>query len=212
MAPRSKQQTTAIMIQLWAAARTKRIQHQYNNGSAVLSPKRRKNRRSHPPEPKPESIPSETKANKNAFTKQIPMTIQFMDNNAKKADSRKGIKAAFIRPTIDTGHKTALRITENVSGEETEKKATPHRRPQIQQHARTSGISLRVSQYVQNGFLRTANEPPYAEDRHKKLAYEKRERYAAKDKSFRKTCLHILYSISYRNSSFFSQKCFFCKL
>ncbi|MDY4598030.1 MAG: hypothetical protein SPC78_00120 [Candidatus Faecousia sp.] len=62
-------------------------------------------------------IPNDTKEKRNAFTKQMPPIAHGIEKAAKAADSRKGIKAAFSRPTIDAEQETVLCIKEIVSGE-----------------------------------------------------------------------------------------------
>lgn len=43
-----------------------------------------------------------------------------IESAVNRADSKKGIKVAFSRPTIDTGHESALCIKEVTSAEEDE--------------------------------------------------------------------------------------------
>ena len=117
----AKKTTQDISIHLsFPGAETDHCQYPNNNGSVTQSLKRRKNRRSHPPEPKLFRTPMETKEKRNAFTKQSPGSSKGIDVAIKRVDRRKGIKAAFSRPTIDTEQENALRIKDVNSGQEVE--------------------------------------------------------------------------------------------
>ena len=96
-------------------AETNPNQYPNNTGSVTQSLKRKRYRRSHPPEPAYARTPIETKENKNAFKKQSTKSMAGIERAIKRADSKKGIKAAFSRPTIDTEHESVLCIKEVTS-------------------------------------------------------------------------------------------------
>ena len=139
---------------------TEQSQYQYSSGSVVQPLNRRKYRRSHPPEPKLTRIPNETKENRNAFTKHTPAIAKGIEKAPKKADSRKGSRAAFSRPTIDAEQEMVLCIKGNVSGEKKKYGKAPNNKPLIQHVARTSGIPLRAFRRAENQFLCIPKPPP----------------------------------------------------
>lgn len=157
-------------------------------------------------------MPNDTKENRNALQKHTKSSSHGVEKKTASAEIRKGNTVIPNRPTIDTEPGTTPRIQERKGVPAVRYPYMPKNKPAHQKDARSKRPFLRRSRDGEDENNRGKRNPPSLVSYAELPLVETEGVYTAQKEFNQNFDTPILYSNIYKNSSFFSQNGFFCKL